>query len=88
MENDHKIKEIWWKPAITVFANISVWIIVPILIALFLGKYLDNKYDSGHRFFFILIAGAFLVTIFGLIIILRKYMTKMKEETEKGVKSE
>lgn len=88
MENDQKNKEIWWKPAITVFANTSIWIIVPILMALFLGKYLDNKYDSGHKFFFILIAAAFLTTIFSLIKILRKYMTKMKEETENGVKSE
>jgi membrane protease YdiL (CAAX protease family) len=82
MENDPKIKEIWWKPAITVFANVSVWIVVPILVALFLGKYLDSKYDSGHRFFFILIAVAFLVTIFGLVKILCKYLKKFGDEVK------
>ena len=82
MENDPKIKEIWWKPAITVFANTSIWIVVPILVALFLGKYLDSKYDSGHKYFFILIVISFLITVFGLVKILRKYMNKMKDEVK------
>ena len=82
MENNQTTKEIWWKPAIYVFANTSAWIVVPILVALFLGKYLDNKYESGHKYFFILMVIAFLITIFGIMKILRKYMNKMKDEVK------
>ena len=77
-ENSAKqVREVWWKPAITVFANVSVWIVVPILAALFLGKYLDNKYETGSRYFLVLIALAFIITVAGILGILRKYMKKL-----------
>ena len=78
MENNKQNKELWWKPATVVFASVSVWIVVPIIVALYLGKYLDSKYNSQPKFFLILIAVAFLVTMFGITRILKKYTEKMK----------
>ena len=33
----------WLKPALVLFSVLTGWIVVPVIIALFLGKYLDNK---------------------------------------------
>ena len=79
MKNDEQNNELWWKPAIIVFASVSAWIAVPIIAALYLGKYLDKKYASQPKFFLILIAVAFLITIFGIIRILKKQIGKMKD---------
>lgn len=84
MENNQQTKEAWWKPAIAIFTNLTASIVAPILVALFLGKYLDDKFDSGNKFFFILIAIAFLVTIFSIATILKKYLKKMKDSVESG----
>ena len=77
MENDQKIKEIWWKPAITVFVNTSLWIAGPIIMALIFGKYLDNKYVTSPKFFLIFIVIAFIVTVFGIFQMFKKYMKKL-----------
>ncbi|MEI6190839.1 MAG: AtpZ/AtpI family protein [bacterium] len=79
MKNNGQNNELWWKPAIIVFASVSAWIAVPIIVALYLGKYLDKKYASQPKFFLILIAVAFLITIFGIIRILKKQIGKMKD---------
>ena len=78
MKNNEQNNELWWKPAIIVFASVSAWIAVPIIAALYLGKYLDKKYASQPKFFLILIVVAFLITIFGIIRILKKQIGKMK----------
>lgn len=57
----------WWQPAITTFLKLSVWIAAPIIIALYLGKWLDSKYRSEPWLFLICIAAAFVVSLFGLI---------------------
>jgi len=77
--NKHNI-ELWWKPATMVFVSVSAWIAIPIIAALYLGKYLDYKYNSQPKFFLVLIIVAFLVTIFGIMKILKKYIKKMKED--------
>jgi len=79
MKNNEQNNELWWKPAITVFASVSAWIAVPIIAALYLGKYLDKIYASQPKFFLILITVAFLITIFGIIRILKKQIGKMKD---------
>ena len=79
MKNNQQNNELWWKPAIIVFASVSAWIAVPIIAALYLGKYLDKKYASQPKFFLIVIAVAFFITIFGIIRILKKQIGKMKD---------
>jgi len=58
---------IWWRPAITMFLKLSVWIAGPVIIALYLGKWLDDKYQSQPWLFLICIGLAFIISIFGLV---------------------
>jgi F0F1-type ATP synthase assembly protein I len=79
--NDKKNDKLWWQPAITIFANISGWIVGPIILALIIGKYLDKKYNSEPWFFLGLTGLAFLVSIFGILKILMKYIKQIEKET-------
>lgn len=80
--NDKNDKD-WWRPAVNMFANISGWVAGPIVIALFLGKYLDNKYGNGGQWYFIVLTGfAFLVSIAGIWRILKKYIDGINAEAE------
>jgi len=60
-------KQVWWQPAIIMFARLSAWIIGPVIVGLFIGKWLDNKYQSKPWLFLLSMAIAFVVSIVGLI---------------------
>lgn len=50
-----------------IFAVVSSWIVGPIIFALFLGSWLDKKYN--HEFFFTLtlVGIAFIITCVGIV---------------------
>jgi F0F1-type ATP synthase assembly protein I len=75
-------KELWWRPGVMIFTNISGWIAGPIIIALILGKYLDKKYNSDPWFFLGLTAIAFFISIFGIVKILMKYLKEIEREAK------
>ena len=80
--NKEQNKELWWKPGVMIFTNISGWIASPIIIALILGKYLDKKYNSDPWFFLGLTAIAFFISIFGIVKILMKYLKDIEKEAK------
>ena len=82
MDNDKKVKELWYMPAIRMFANVSGWIAGPIIIALFVGKWLDRKYDSSPWFFIGLTVIAFIISIAGIMKILMKYLNDIEKEAK------
>lgn len=57
----------WWQPAVLIFLRMSAWIAVPVIAAVFLGKWLDEKYQSEPWLFLISVGIAFLVSMFGLV---------------------
>mgnify|MGYP001586512996 FL=1 len=57
----------WWQPALVVFVKLSGWIGLPIIIALFLGKWLDKKYNSAPWLLLACIGLAFILSMAGLI---------------------
>ncbi|MBU0646995.1 AtpZ/AtpI family protein [Patescibacteria group bacterium] len=60
-------KQAWWLPAMLMFTRLSVWIIGPVIVGLFVGKWLDNKYQSKPWLFLLSIGIAFIISMFGLI---------------------
>jgi F0F1-type ATP synthase assembly protein I len=79
MENDQKGK-VWWQPAIVMFAKVSVWVAIPIILALFIGKYFDKRYGTDPWIFISLTGIAFIVSIFGIWKMLKKYIKEMNLE--------
>jgi len=66
-ESEEKNNQAWWQPAVMMFAKLSGWIAAPIVIALYLGKWLDKKYDSAPRWLLICIGAAFFISMIGLV---------------------
>ncbi len=74
-------KNYWLQVGLKMFAESSGWIAVPIVGALFLGRWLDNKYDSQPLFFLCLVVLAFIISSVGIARVGIKYM-KMIEKNE------
>lgn len=68
----------WWKPGVEIFSQVSVWIVVPIILALVFGKMLDAYYGTKPIIFLVLAGLGFLFSCFGIIRVVRKYIKEMK----------
>ena len=75
-----------WTQAVRIFSEISTWVIVPIVVALVLGKYLDSRYSTEPWIFLSLTGLSFLVSIGGIAKILAKYIKEIENSSD--VKSE
>lgn len=65
------------------FTRLSGWIAGPIIAALFVGKWLDKKYDSEPWLFLISVGLAFIVSSIGIVKESKKLMNKIVEEEKK-----
>jgi F0F1-type ATP synthase assembly protein I len=83
-ENSEENKKLWWRPAMEFFGQISGWIVFPIIVALFLGRYLDNKFDRAPMFLIICVIIAFAITLFGLV----RQTLKAAKKIEEQIKSD
>ncbi len=81
MKEENK-KGLAWGLVFNIAINISAWIIVPVLIGLFLGSYLDKKFLSAPRYLLISLGISFIISIFGLI----KYVSREAKKIEKEYK--
>lgn len=70
----------WWQPGLILFFKLSSWIAGPIIISLFLGKYLDRVFGTDPWIFLSLTAVAFLVSTFAIIFNYTKELKRIEEE--------
>jgi len=57
----------WWQPALFMFGRMSGWIIVPVLLALFVGRWLDNKFSTEPWLLLATVGLSFVISMFGII---------------------
>ena len=76
----------WWQAGLTVFAEVTGWIAVPIIGALYLGRYLDEINDSEPWYFLTLTGMAFVVSTIGITITAGKYISKIEAENKLNTK--
>lgn len=81
------IKAVWWQPAVELFVRIAGWIVFPIILALYVGRWLDVKFNKEPLFYFICIGVAFVATISGLIIETMKAVRKIEKAATEGNKN-
>lgn len=85
-------KEFWLKTGLVMFAESTGWIAIPVVSALFLGRWLDNKYDSAPLYFLSITIFAFIISSIGIGITGVKYMKRMEEaegkESNKKIKED
>ncbi len=82
----HNSGQAWWQPAMIMFLRFSSWIFAPILIAVFVGKWLDKKYDTEPILFLVTVGFAFLISIFGLVKNVKKEYGKIEKEIQEKKK--
>ena len=81
--NEQDIKKPWWRDSILIFARVSIWIAVPVIIALFVGKVLDKEFGTKPWLFLATMAVAFRLTIFGIYKTTVKEMKKLEKSESK-----
>lgn len=85
-ENKQNSNIPWWKPGVEIFSQVSVWIVVPIILALVFGKMLDAHYGTKPIIFLVLAGLGFLFSCFGIIRVVKKYIKEMKDLADKNSK--
>jgi F0F1-type ATP synthase assembly protein I len=83
--NNEDKKRIDWKPAFELFGQVSTWIIVPIFLALIVGKALDKHYGTEPWIFLGLTGFSFILSLYGIVRVVTKYMKKI-EIQDKNIK--
>jgi len=58
----------WWKPSLVLFIRLSGWVAFPVILALFIGSHLDNKFDIKPWGLLFCVGLAFLLTSIGIVI--------------------
>jgi len=83
-ENNQE-KTPWWQPGMVLFIKLSGWIAGPIIVALFVGKWLDQKYHTDPWLFLLTVGVAFVISMFGIV---RDSLVELKriEREEKNKK--
>jgi F0F1-type ATP synthase assembly protein I len=77
-----------WVPAMKIFVRLSVWIAAPLLLGLFLGKYLDEQNQTSPFWFLMCTGAAFVISIAGLIIDTLKIYKEIDPENKSENKKE
>jgi F0F1-type ATP synthase assembly protein I len=75
-----KNQKSWWQPGLILFFRLSSWIGFPVILALFLGSWLDEKFNSKPWIFISVTLLAFFLSIYGIIIEGRREMKKIKKD--------
>lgn len=65
-----------WK----VTANITGWIAGPVIIGLFLGRWLDQKFNTAPWLFLLTIGLCFVISMFGLVSYALKEFKKIEDD--------
>jgi F0F1-type ATP synthase assembly protein I len=74
----------WWQPGMQLFLRLSGWIGGPIIVAVFLGKFLDKKYNTEPWLFLATVGIAFVISMVSLIIIGFKEFKKIENDAIKS----
>ena len=75
---ESKKNTVWWKPALEIASLVSAWIVGPIVLALLVGKWLDENFHTAPIIFLSLTIMAFLVSSFGIVRAIRKYIREIE----------
>ena len=78
--NDQEVS--WWQPSLILFGRLSGWIAFPVIIALFVGKWLDQRYQTEPWLFLLSVGIAFILSSFGIVKEASKAMKSLSEDSK------
>jgi len=80
------MKDTYWGPVMRILVSITAWIAGPVIIGSLIGRWLDQKFNTGPWLFLIAVGICFLVSMFGLTIMALKEFKKIDEEYKNKAK--
>ena len=86
-KKSHENNDKWWRQGLLMFAESTGWIAIPVIGALFLGNWLDEKYQTKPLYFISLTIMAFIISCIGIGMVGIKYIKQIEKE-EKSKKLE
>ena len=77
----------WWQPAMALFLRMSTWIVIPVIISAFIGKWIDSKFGTDPWVLLVCVGVSFLVSMIGITNIASRELKKIEssEEVEKKI---
>ncbi|MBP6884370.1 MAG: AtpZ/AtpI family protein [Candidatus Pacebacteria bacterium] len=76
-----------WRQALLVFGRMSGWVATPILLAVFLGRWMDAKRGTENLWFFIFVGVGFFISSYGIFKEAKKYQISMEVDDLKAKQS-
>lgn len=76
-----------WTIALRVMANLSGWIVAPVILGVIIGKWLDQKFNTEPWLFLGTIGFCFLISMYGLVINALKEFKKIEKDCEENKKN-
>jgi F0F1-type ATP synthase assembly protein I len=74
----------WWQEAVSIFSEVTGLIVVPIVGSLYLGGYLDKKYNSEPWFFLGLTLVGVIVATSAISRIATRYINQQEKNTRQS----
>ncbi len=81
-EKNNGIEVPWWRDSLLSFMKVSALFAIPIIIALYLGKYLDDKFHTTPWLFLGLTGLSFMISLSYIYISMIKYLKSLGEDTD------
>lgn len=87
--NDKQIKpkDLWYRRGLMMFAESTGWIAFPVVGALFLGRWLDEKQGTDPLYFLSITGLAFIISSVGITMTGVKYMKQVEKDEKKKLDS-
>ena len=75
---NNKIGGPWWKEGVRLMSNVSTWIVVPVILALVVGKFLDKRLGTEPLILLVCVGVSFLVSAYGIVKTVKEYTKNLK----------
>jgi F0F1-type ATP synthase assembly protein I len=80
---EKRTNQAWWSSGLKLFAQMSGWIVVPILAGIYLGRFLDEKYNTEPWLFLASVGIAFIITNIGIVYQAKKSINQITKQATK-----
>lgn len=82
-QNPNKIpKNNWQQTGLKLAFELSGWLVGPLVLALFIGNWLDNKYQTKPWLFLLSVGIAFAITCIGIVKETMQYIKDIEKEAQ------
>ncbi|MCX6796792.1 MAG: AtpZ/AtpI family protein [Candidatus Falkowbacteria bacterium] len=81
-EDNKQSKQVWWLAPTQMFLRISGWIAVPLIVSLFFGQWLDQKFNTAPWLLILCSGAAFLASMYGIITNAKREFKKIDDENK------